>query len=420
MLDADTPATCENCATLLQGEFCHACGQGAHNPLHDVRHALEEVFESFWHLDGRAFRTLRDLLVPGRVACNYLAGQRVRYIAPLRLFLVLTVLTFFVGKFIVGDIDDTPGARKPVQIELDDRGGRGASFRNAHTDAEVQAQLDRALADLAEARRKTAGVPLMGVAMDKTEQQLREQARIRRLELGASGAATPVPTAPGTSSSTGAPTQAARASTKPTGPATNLRKSGAEAADNVLRGINRAHLKDPKRPWNASTNPVHIDGFPAFGDRWLNHRIANTAGNIDRMSTNGQSLFFELMLAAVPSALFVLVPVFALLLRLFYLLSGRSYLEHLVVALYSHAFLLLTLFATFVLVLLPLSTAVTGLGITLAWIWAAVYVLLMQRRVYGERWLITGVKYVAIGFLYQFLLIGALMYTAFAGLSSGA
>ncbi|AAW73825.1 conserved hypothetical protein [Xanthomonas oryzae pv. oryzae KACC 10331] len=39
-------------------------------------HAVEEVFESFWHLDGRIFRTLRDLLVPGRLALRLLSGQR--------------------------------------------------------------------------------------------------------------------------------------------------------------------------------------------------------------------------------------------------------------------------------------------------------------------------------------------------------
>lgn len=41
----------------------------------------------------------------------------------------------------------------------------------------------------------------------------------------------------------------------------------------------------------------------------------------------------------MPTALFILMPVFALLLKLAYLGSGRLSLEHLVVALYSHAFL---------------------------------------------------------------------------------
>ena len=77
------PAACENCASALIGVYCHVCGQHAHSPLHHFGHALEEVFESFWHLDGRIFRTLRDLFVPGRVAADYLAGHRVRYVAPL-------------------------------------------------------------------------------------------------------------------------------------------------------------------------------------------------------------------------------------------------------------------------------------------------------------------------------------------------
>nr|WP_313509427.1 DUF3667 domain-containing protein [Stenotrophomonas geniculata] len=85
-------AACENCDTALHGHYCHRCGQSAHNPLKHVGHAIEEVFESFWHLDGRIFRTLRDLWVPGRIALNYLKGRRVGYVQPLRLFVILTCL----------------------------------------------------------------------------------------------------------------------------------------------------------------------------------------------------------------------------------------------------------------------------------------------------------------------------------------
>src|SRR5690606_8090091 len=80
-----SPTRCENCDTPLQGEFCHQCGQSIHNPIRHAAHAVEEFFEAFWHLDGRLWRTLRDLASPGRTAINYLAGHRQRYIAPLRL-----------------------------------------------------------------------------------------------------------------------------------------------------------------------------------------------------------------------------------------------------------------------------------------------------------------------------------------------
>ena len=115
--DAVHAAACDNCKTPLQGGFCHQCGQNAHNPLRSFGHAVEEVFESFWHLDGRVFRTLRELWVPGRVALNYLAGHRVRYIAPLRLFVVLSVLTFFFAQLVIR-VDPTPGqAAEFIQVE---------------------------------------------------------------------------------------------------------------------------------------------------------------------------------------------------------------------------------------------------------------------------------------------------------------
>ncbi|MGE6332881.1 DUF3667 domain-containing protein [Stenotrophomonas sp. NPDC077659] len=84
--DSAAQAACENCDTALQGHYCHHCGQSAHNPPKHVGHAIEEVFESFWHVDGRIFRTLRDLWVPGRIALNYLKGRRVGCVQPLRLF----------------------------------------------------------------------------------------------------------------------------------------------------------------------------------------------------------------------------------------------------------------------------------------------------------------------------------------------
>lgn len=77
-------ARCENCHAPLQGQYCHPCGQSRHSPTRHFGHAIEEVFESFSHPDGRVWRALRDLVVPGRVARDYLAGHRARHIAPLR------------------------------------------------------------------------------------------------------------------------------------------------------------------------------------------------------------------------------------------------------------------------------------------------------------------------------------------------
>ncbi len=418
---ADTPTACENCGTALMGDYCHACGQGAHNPLRDMKHALEEVFESFWHLDGRVFRTLRDLLVPGRVACNYLRGHRVRYIPPLRLFVVLIVLTFFVGRLTIGGDEGTTGGKGGTHVNVGSQGGSG--FDKAETEAEVQAELDRALAGIAQGRKKTKDMPFMGEAMAKAEREVRAHAAARIAELRKHPVAPAA--APATTATTAAPSGGHAAvalpsvSTSPKGAeGTDESKEIAKSMDKFVRSIDGARLQDPKQPWDAKANPVDVPWLPDVGDRWFNHRIANFGDNVTRLNKDG-SLIFELMMAAVPSALFMLVPVFALMLRVLYLFSGRSYLEHLVVALYSHAFLLLTLFASFVLALLPLTAAVTVPITLLLWAWAGVYLLIMQHRVYGQFWPITIGKFVVVAFLYQFLIVGAALYIVFAGLTSG-
>lgn len=417
------PVACENCAELLTGAYCPACGQSAHNPLRNVAHALEEFFESFWHLDGRVFRTLRDLLLPGRVACNYLKGHRVRYIAPLRLFVVLTLLTFFVGRLLV---DNTVGDGTPSKAVVIDTGSsegataqvKSPAFRNARNESQVQATLARELAGIARAREETKEVPFVGRAMDSAEAELRAQAATRITELrraGGPAAGTPAVVAAAVPS-VGAPKRPAAAAPKP-----KDAENGAKVADKIARMLDSVRLRDTRKPWHETSNPGDVSWLPALGDRWFNHRLANFAANVDRLKgENSPRLIFKLMIAAVPSALFVLVPVFALLLKVLYLGSGRGYLEHLVIALYSHVFLLMTLLATFLIALLPLAegpTVLLNLGL---WMWAAIYLLMMQRRVYAQRWAVTLLKYGVIGIIYQFLIFTAVLYTVFAGLSSGS
>ena len=101
MSETTARVACANCQPPLHGAYCHHCGQAAHNPLKSLAHAIEDVYESFWHLDGQIFRTLYEPWIPGRIASNYLGSQRVRYLPPLRLFVVLSLLAFFAARLAV-------------------------------------------------------------------------------------------------------------------------------------------------------------------------------------------------------------------------------------------------------------------------------------------------------------------------------
>ncbi|HJS34514.1 MAG TPA: DUF3667 domain-containing protein, partial [Pseudoxanthomonas sp.] len=290
--DAVHASACENCHTPLQGEFCHACGQTSHNPLRSFGHAVEEVFESFWHLDGRIFRTLRTLMSPGKLANAYLSGHRAPFVAPLRLFVVLSVLTFFVAKLTLHFEEvklPTPPPTadgKTNLVAVPDESG--ISFSKQTTVDAVIKERDQLLEGLVAAR--TTLPPGLGFVRERMDQnifatQRLARERIAQLQLDHPVLAQPDPYPEG----------------KP--------------LPEVPRG---SLISIGGKPFDAETNPVRIGWLPDFANRWVNKKLARAEQNIPRVAQDPE-YFFTRLIGSVPSALFVLVPVFALLLKLAYI-----------------------------------------------------------------------------------------------------
>jgi hypothetical protein len=95
---AATPAVaatvrCANCGTPGTGRFCGHCGQRLDVHLHSVGHFVGEAAEVLTHSDSSLWRTLWPLLArPGHLTREFIAGRRVRYLQPFRLYLVASVL----------------------------------------------------------------------------------------------------------------------------------------------------------------------------------------------------------------------------------------------------------------------------------------------------------------------------------------
>ena len=100
------------------------------------------------------------------------------------------------------------------------------------------------------------------------------------------------------------------------------------------------------KPWDPKTNPLRVGWAPAFANDWLNAQIGRAKNNIARIKRD-PNLIKDAVLGALPSTLFVLLPLFAVLLKVLYVFKRRLYMEHLIVALHSHAFLCLSLLLVF-------------------------------------------------------------------------
>jgi hypothetical protein len=163
---------CANCGALLQGPWCHACGQSAEDFHRSAWRLLGEVFEGLFHFDGRIWKTLPDLFLrPGRLTRAYLDGHRASQVPPLRLFLIALLLVFFTGSVTGGD----SGGEKVIRVHPD---AQGHVISANITDLGKLTQQERA-----EARKALpqAGIELGGMRFKGADQWL-EQRMARALD----------------------------------------------------------------------------------------------------------------------------------------------------------------------------------------------------------------------------------------------
>ena len=371
------PRLCLNCGTPLQGAWCHACGQPVKGMIRPLSGMLHDVADTIFNIDSRIFHTLLPLYFrPGFLTREYFAGRRTRYVTPFRLYFFLSVIAFFtiqltlsdsnLGKYVVMDDGDSPG------------------ISAAMTPQEVIARRDAALAKLQTAKAIT----------------------------GALIGATPAPGDVQKQIDAGMEKSAAKIRTEADRRLGYLQK----VADAKARG--EAPPPDPDidamsfngKPWNAKTNPLRIGWLPDFANARLNAAIEHAKENIPRIRKN-PTLLIAGALGVLPQVLFVLMPLFALLLKIFYLFKRRLYMEHLIVALHSHAFVFLSLllfalagFAhAWARTAAPWLSPLFGLLLTVMGWWIPIYLFVMQKKVYGQGWFFTTLKFGAIGICYTIM-----------------
>src|SRR5205809_7336675 len=114
---------CENCGAQLQGHWCAHCGQAAVDYRRSFRYVIADVLESFLNWDSKFFATIALFIFkPWRLTNEFLAGKRVRYVNPLRLYLLASILFFFAVNYGARDLRFEPGKLGPkdrAELEAD-------------------------------------------------------------------------------------------------------------------------------------------------------------------------------------------------------------------------------------------------------------------------------------------------------------
>lgn len=179
-----------------------------------------------------------------------------------------------------------------------------------------------------------------------------------------------------------------------------VRPALAVGRDTVLNRLSRADSIVVSRRLERGqwAEDADIDtGMPAV-DSLLRERITTLAAmeTEDAVRTVAREFF-----GWVPTVMFVLLPVFALVLKTLYIRRRRYYAEHFVFLLHVHSFVFV-MFAA--LLLLRELGWLNGWLVTGLLGWTVVYIYLALRRVYGQGWFKTFVKYWVLGWMYFWIL----------------
>jgi hypothetical protein len=345
---------CENCGAELQGHWCAQCGQAAIEYRRSFRYVVADLLNEFLNWDSKFFTTIALLILkPWRLTNEFLAGKRVRYVNPLRLYLLASILFFFAVNY----------------------GAKGINF-----DASKLGPKDRA--DL-EAELKKEDLP--PAAREKLEALLRDSSP--------SPAPSPATNAP---SPTPAPTASSDVASQPTESANEQKKE---------------YGKIGERPFVAFDDAKSTTPF----ERWIEARAKEKMGEHGtKMGLFISTLFSNLpymMLCCIP--LFALVLKLLYIRRRLFYIDHLIYALH--IHSFFYAGIMLIVLATIGLTRFA-PGAVAGWLITFLWIAFVMQIFLSIRYVYRQGWFLSIFKFLFGGFVYLMVLVFALAITFFATL----
>ena len=109
-------AICRNCGVQMQGRYCHECGQdifaGTGIPIFKL---IGQVLDNAFALEGKTPRTLVNLIFrPGFLSREFMNGKVVRYVNPVKLFWMSTLIFF---ALLISQINSTNWQTKDFNIK---------------------------------------------------------------------------------------------------------------------------------------------------------------------------------------------------------------------------------------------------------------------------------------------------------------
>jgi hypothetical protein len=279
---------CLNCGATVQDKYCSHCGQLNAEPKESIGHLIGHFFADVTHYDSQFITTLRDLVFkPGFLTREYVAGKRASYLNPIRMYIFISAVFFLVSFSQKQEGNNSGGAIKPQS---------GVNLFRQH------------LADSLRATEKPEG-RLSG--KDSIRNGLYSSLAARLDTVSA------VKNAADGSSVTA-----------------NINNHGVVTlilTENKNKSVEQYEKEQKAEPAKKRDNATE------------SYMVKKVIKKILKDGSNGSVTITQNLEHDIPKLMFILLPLFALFIRLFYSRKKYFYSQHLIFSLHFHSFLFIIL-----------------------------------------------------------------------------
>lgn len=334
---------CLNCGHHVEETYCPHCGQENIELKEDAWHMITHAIADYFHFEHKFFGTIKPLLFkPGKLTVEYVAGKRASFLHPIKLYIFVSIVAFII---LLG------GDKKHKKNEV-----VGAK---KPVDTE---KIDTAtISDIEEVKQIIRYIPIPKSQKDSiikvAEKDIKEKGSTSFVQIDNSIGGKGI-------------------------------FKGLAAAQSSVEEYEKAQLALPKEERD---NFIH---------NYFNKKSIEFNNYENPREKLEQDIF-----KFIPKMMFVLLPLFALILKLVYIRKKRFYYEHLIYSFHTHsAIFLVIILTTLINWLTHFVFDVSNWVNFLACIYVIWYIYRSLRTFYGSTRWVTVLKLFFLNFCYSILL----------------
>lgn len=348
---------CLNCGTIVQGKYCHACGQENVVPKETFWHMVTHFSYDITHFDSKFFTSLKDLLFkPGFLSKEYMAGRRASYLHPVKMYVFTSAIFFLLffsffspnTNFKLSDPGDMTGTERLEELDRIER--KLKKNKNGVADSIIQRRLQK-LADMRDTTRPVGRADFEMIDSSKFEMNI-------------------------------------------SGNSSNY--ATVAEYDSIQKTLPSAER-----------------------DGWFKRRLIRKEININNKYRYDPKAGMEKLVNSVihrlPYMLFISLPLFALILKLLYVRRKNFYYaDHGVFTIHLYIFSFILLLFVFILAEIgEKGVGVMNVLVILLIIWLFIYLYLAMKRFYGQSHWKTAIKFLITAMFSMLMMVILLAFFFF-------